>query len=127
MGGKEMAIYWGLAIPTVAIGSITYLVKHQKHAASFVDQLMKEAEDHLKNMSDKETRLAEMIDALVEEHVQEIAQSPKCEDVLNEPCLVKKFAAASIKKGIPLAEEEEEPMPQSPKTRLLLKNRPSAG
>lgn len=126
-GGKELAIYFGLAIPTVGIGSLTYLVKNSKHEKSFKEQLEKEAEDYIKNMSDKETHLAEMIDALIEEHVQEIAQSPKCEDVLNQPGLVKKFAAASIKKGIPLPEEKEEPMPQQPRTRLLLKTGPSAG
>ena len=105
VGVKEQAIYWGIAIPTLAIGSIVYLTKHKKNENSFYDQLIKEAEDHFKNISDKETRLAEMIAAVLEDHVQEIAQSPLCVDVLNEPGLVKTFAVAAIKKGITIIQE----------------------
>ena len=98
MGKKENAIYWGLAFPTAAIGSLTYLLQRLKHKDAFEDQLMSEAQDHFNRMSEKKEALDEMIDALVKEHAQKIIASSLRPEVLDEPRLLQRLVSAHVPK-----------------------------
>ena len=137
MGKKQEAIYWGLALPTLAVGSVTYLVQHLKRRDAFEDHLMNEARDHFNRMSEKITSLNEMVDVFVAEHMQEIiesplragvlaepnllarlvdkhvpviAKSPLCKDIQDEPALLRNFAEVALRKGLSFEEAEEKPV-----------------
>lgn len=104
MGGKQAALYFGMAIPTVFVGSLAYLFRKQANQRNYGGKLHEEQRPHADKLKDYRHSLSELMAVVVEEHVDEISLSPRAAEVLADSRLARVFAEATVKNKIAEAE-----------------------
>ena len=100
-----------VGIPVMLGGYIGSIFLFDKRKESAAGKLAAEANDHVQKMIALRAQVSDMTDAVIENNVKEISQSPLYGDVRALPGIAEKFADAAAKR---IATEEVPPVEAAP-------------